>query len=331
LGEATLQFARTIHRLLEFKPEEGGYFARNAENPIYADMIVIDEASMLDLSLFHHLLKATHVKTHLLIVGDPDQLPSVGAGDVLHDLIRSGKFPVTRLDHIFRQAEGSSIITNAHLINAGKMPTLDMKPDWVFVEAPNPLAVQFQIVDLVCNKLPAKGFDPVHQVQVLLPMYKGDAGVNELNQLLRARLNPPKGGVERKFRTGDKVMQLKNNYQLDVFNGDTGFVQEWDADEGKLMVEIDGRRVGYESSAMDQLTLAYACTIHKSQGSEYPVVIVGMTSAHYIMLKRNLLYTGITRGRQVVILVGDKRAIGMAVSHADTAKRYTRLVSRLNG
>jgi exodeoxyribonuclease V alpha subunit len=330
LAEATKQSASTIHRLLEFNPL--GFFAKCEENPINADVIIVDEMSMVDMSLFHFLLKAVPISTHLLMVGDADQLPSVGAGDVLHELIRSQQFPVTTLTNIFRQGKNSHIVSNAHEINAGHMPDLIPFPDWLYIEANDQESIQRAIVEAVCNQLPKAGYSPTKDVQVLLPMYKTEAGVNKLNMMLRERLNPMKAGeVERKFRAGDKVMQLKNNYQLGVFNGDMGYVADIRLSDDVMVIDMDGHSVEYPLGGLDQLTLAYACTIHKSQGSEYPVVVMGLSSSHYIMLKRNLIYTGITRGKQLVILVGDKAAIQTAVKRAETAKRYTLLSNRLKG
>ncbi len=329
LAEATKQPASTIHRLLGYKYDPaGGYFEYDENHPLGVDMVVIDEASMLDLSLFRSLLVALKPGTHLLLVGDVDQLPSVGAGDVLRDMIRSQRFPVTTLKVIFRQGKDSRIVSNAHRINQGQMPDLTNTPDFIFAEADNPTAMQATIVDLVCNQLPKAGCSPVKDVQVLSPMYKGEAGVNVLNQVLRERLNP--GKAERKFKAGDKVMQLVNNYELEVFNGDVGFVRDYDKEDKTTKIEMDdGRVVLYPSKYIEQLTLAYACTVHKSQGSEYPIVVLVVSNAHYIMLKRNLIYTGITRGKKLVVVVGEKRAIQMAVHRADDSKRFTSLVDRL--
>ncbi|HML21837.1 MAG TPA: ATP-dependent RecD-like DNA helicase [Aggregatilinea sp.] len=332
LGEATKRSASTIHRLLEFDPVMWS-FKRDEHDPIHDDMFIVDESSMIDVSLFNHLLAAIPEDAHLLLVGDADQLPSVGAGDVLRDIIKSGAFPVVRLNKIFRQAETSKIVSNAHRINQGQAPTLDAAPDWLYVEANGQEQIQAAIVKLVGDLLPSKGIPVLSDVQVLAPMYRGAAGVNDLNRLIRDRLNPAKASdkADRKFRAGDRVLQLKNNYELEVFNGDMGTVRMFDPDNKILVVEMDGRMVEYPSTDFDQLTLAYACTIHKSQGSEYPVVIIPVTMGHYVMLRRNLIYTGITRGKKLVILVGEKKAIHTAVSRVDASNRFTRLADRLKG
>lgn len=332
LSEATDQPAATIHRLLEFGPDYTGVFMfqRHELNPLHAGMIIVDEASMLDTLLTHSLLKAIENGAHILFVGDVDQLPSVGAGNVLNDIIQSEQFPVARLSTIFRQAQQSQIVTNAHKINQGHRPDLTIAPDFLHVEIGETGRIGPQIVNIVCDKLAARGYDPANDVQVLAPMYRGDAGVNTLNQLLRARLNPPKlGKPERKFRPGDKVMQLRNDYGKGVHNGDVGFVEHIDKGDEKLYVRIDGRRVEYSFSDLNDLTLAYCCTVHKSQGSEYPVVVMVVSNAHYIMLRRNLLYTGITRGKRLVITVGTKKAIGIATNRADDSKRWTGLTEFL--
>ena len=334
LAEATGREAKTIHRLLEFKPAEG--FARNEANQLDADLIIIDETSMLDLVLANNLLKAVGSDTHLLLVGDVDQLPSVGAGDVLRDLIGSGVTAVVRLETIFRQAAGSLIIRNAHRINQGQMPDTD--PDasdfFLFVKE-DPEEVAALIVDIVKNRVPTKfGFDPFEDIQVLAPMYNGQAGVTKLNQQLQEALNPPGrqafkqlGG--RVFRVGDKVMQTTNDYDKSVYNGDIGRITAIDQVNQTMTVNIDGAPIVYSFLDADDLIHAYAISVHKSQGSEYPCVVMPVVTQHYLMLQRNLLYTGLTRARKVAILVGTRKAVAMAVKNNRVAHRYTALGVRL--
>ncbi len=334
LTEATGREAKTIHRLLEFKPGEG--FGRNENNPIDADLIVIDEASMLDLILAYNLLKAIDSASHLLLVGDVDQLPSVGAGDVLRDLIASDVAAVIRLEVIFRQAAGSLIIRNAHRINQGHMPETspDAQDFFLFVKDDAAETADL-LVDVVARRAPAKfGLDPFDDIQVLAPMYSGQAGVSRLNQLLQETLNPPGRKPERRlggrtFRVGDKVMQTVNNYDKSVYNGDIGRVTAIDVIEQTLTVNIDGSPVVYDFLEADELIHAYAVSVHKSQGSEYPCVVMPMVVQHYMMLQRNLLYTAITRARKLVILVGTRRAIQIAVRTNPVAQRHTALDWRL--
>jgi exodeoxyribonuclease V alpha subunit len=336
LAEATGCEAKTIHRLLEFKPAEG--FARNASRPLDADMIIIDETSMLDLVLANHLLKAIGSDSHLLLVGDVDQLPSVGAGDVLRDLIASGVTAVVRLETIFRQAAGSLIIRNAHRINQGQMPETDPKAtDFFLFVKDDPQEVADLIVDIVKNRAPLKfGFDPVDDIQVLAPMYNGQAGVTRLNQALQEALNPPGrkpykqlGG--RVFRVGDKVMQTTNDYNKNVYNGDIGRITAMDVVNQTITVSVDGAPVVYSFLEADDLIHAYAVSVHKSQGSEYPCVVMPVVTQHYLMLQRNLLYTGLTRARKVAILVGTRKAVAMAVKNNRVAQRHTALDLRLKG
>ncbi|NPV67795.1 MAG: ATP-dependent RecD-like DNA helicase [Anaerolineae bacterium] len=334
LSETTGQPAQTIHRLLGYSPAEG--FAYNEENPLDADMIIVDEASMIDLPLFYHLLKAIAPETHLLLVGDADQLPSVGAGDVLRDLIRSGAIPVTRLETIFRQVGGSLIIRNAHRINHGEQPdTRNEGEDFFFFGAEDPETAAALVVDIVRNRLPERfGFDPLEDVQVLAPMHRGLAGVAALNQALQEALNPRGRPAERwimgrLFRAGDKVMQVRNNYDKEVFNGDIGRVQAIDFDEQSLIVRMEDRLVTYDWSECDELVHAYAISVHKSQGSEYPVVVMPILTQHYMMLQRNLLYTAVTRARRMVVLVGTRKAIAIAVRNGHIAQRYSALAWRL--
>jgi exodeoxyribonuclease V alpha subunit len=334
LAEATGRPAKTIHRLLEFNPGEG--FGRDEDNPLDADVVVIDEASMLDLILTNHLLKAIDIDSHLVLVGDVDQLPSVGAGDVLRDLINSGVTAVVRLEIIFRQAAGSLIIRNAHRINQGLMPETpkDAGDFFLFVKQ-EPVEAAELLVDIVRNRVPHRfGLDPFDDVQVISPMYRGAAGVSNLNELLQQSLNPPGKKAERRlsgqvFRTGDKVMQTVNNYDKNVYNGDIGRITELDSLQQTMTVNIGGAPVYYDFLEMDELVHAYAISVHKSQGSEYPCVVMPVLTQHYLLLQRNLLYTAVTRARSLVILVGTRRAIAIAVKNNKVANRYTALDWRL--
>jgi exodeoxyribonuclease V alpha subunit len=335
LSEATGRPARTIHRLLEYSPVEG--FKHNDENPLDLDFLVVDEASMLDLLLTNNLLKAVQPGTRILFVGDVDQLPSVGAGDVLRDLIDSKVVPVTRLNTIFRQAAHSKIITNAHLINQGKFPDFSKtEGDFFLFPAEDAAAAADWIIQIVTERIPQKfGFDAVHDIQVMAPIYRGPAGVTVLNERLQEKLNPPANNrPERRlfgtvFRLGDKVMQTQNNYDKDVYNGDIGFIQSMDVIEQNLIVSFDGRSVTFDWSEADQLSLAYVISVHKAQGSEFPVVVMPIVTQHYTMLQRNLLYTAITRARKLCVLAGSRRAISMAVRNNKVAQRFTALEWRL--
>ncbi|HLO17475.1 MAG TPA: ATP-dependent RecD-like DNA helicase [Anaerolineales bacterium] len=335
LSEATGHPASTIHRLLEYSPVEG--FKHNADNPLDLDFLVVDEASMLDLLLTNNLLKALRPGTHVLFVGDVDQLPSVGAGDVLRDMISSNIAPVTRLTVIFRQAESSKIITNAHLINQGKFPIFSQgEGDFFLFPAEDATGAADWILAIVTERIPQKfGFHPIRDIQVLAPMYRGPAGVIALNERLQEKLNPPAGNKsERKlfgtiFRVGDKVMQTQNNYDKDVYNGDIGFIRSIDLIEQRLAVDFYGRSVTYDWSDVDELTLAYVVSVHKAQGSEFPVVVMPIVTQHYTMLQRNLLYTAITRASKLCVLAGSRRAIGMAVRNNKVAQRFTALDWRL--
>jgi exodeoxyribonuclease V alpha subunit len=335
LSESTGRPARTIHRLLGFKPGEG--FKYNPDNPLPLDFLVVDEVSMLDVVLANQLLKALPLGAHLLLVGDVDQLPSVGAGDVLRDVIDSEIAPVTRLSAIFRQARGSQIVNNAHRINHGEMPVFDAEStDFFLFPAATPEEASNWVQDLVCQRIPRRfGFHPRDQIQVLAPMYRGPAGVDALNLRLQAVLNPPQTGkIERNlfgqtFRVGDKLMQTENNYDKEVFNGDIGFIIDISPVDQNLAVDFDGRQVYYDWSEADQLVLAYAISVHKAQGSEFPAVVIPLVKQHYLMLQRNLLYTAITRARNLCVLVGDKRAIAIAVHNDQTLERYTALDVRL--
>ena len=342
LSQATGRPASTIHRLLGFSPREG--FKFGPDNPLPADFLVIDEASILDLHLAYQLFKAIQPGTHLLVVGDVDQLPSVGAGDVLRDLITSGLTPVKRLSEIFRQAAHSRIITNAHRINQGQMPLFPAREnardndgeDFFLFPAESAEEAADWVEEVVCSRIPQKfGFHPRDAIQVLTPIYRGPAGVNALNERLQKRLNPSEASKQEKslfgqlFRAGDKVMQIVNNYEKDVFNGDTGYLFAIDPIQHSLVIDFEGRAVTYDWSEADQLVLAYAVSVHKAQGAEYPAVVVPMVTQHYMMLQRNLLYTAVTRARRLCVLVGSRRAIGIAVHNNVVARRYSALDLRL--
>lgn len=336
LTETTGQEAKTLHRLLEFDPMSGG-FRRDPSHPLDLDLLVVDEASMVDISLMYHLARALPRKAALVLVGDVDQLPSVGPGRVLGDLIASKAVPVVWLTEIFRQAEQSWIVRAAHAINRGRLP--ESAPagqgDFYFVEAETPPAIMDKVLTLVRERIPARfGLDPLRDVQVLTPMNRGELGARALNERLQGILNPARevAEIERfgwKFRVGDKVMQTHNDYQKEVFNGDIGLIAEINEEDRDLIVSFDGRRVIYAFGELDELALAYALTIHKSQGSEYPAVVIPLHTQHYMMLQRNLLYTGITRGRKLVVVVGSRKALEMAVGRQDMSKRTSALCRRM--
>src|ERR1700674_3022586 len=337
LSEATGGVASTIHRLLEFNPKSRA-FDRNRERPLACDLLIVDEASMIDAVLAYHLLRAVPDDGRLVLVGDVDQLPSVGPGQVLADLIRSTAVEVVRLHAIFRQAERSLIVVNAHRVQSGQMPvleSLDKEGDFFFVERRNPEEALRTLVQLVTQRIPARfGLDPLEQIQVLTPMKRGLLGSANLNAVLRETLNPyglslTRGG--HTLRVGDKVMQVRNNYDLEVWNGDIGRITSIDEEEQRLQVAFDGREVAYELAAIDELALAYACSIHKAQGSEYPCVVIPLHTQHYVMLQRNLLYTGITRAKRLAVLVGETRALATAVANRRVLKRFSRLAERLAG
>jgi exodeoxyribonuclease V alpha subunit len=331
MNEATGFEAKTIHRLLEVDPRTGG-FRRDGENPLDCDLLIVDETSMVDVLLMHALLKAV-ANTALLVVGDVDQLPSVGPGQVLADMIASGALPVVRLTEVFRQAAKSQIIVNAHRINEGAFPDLrkpESESDFYFVEADDPEAAVPRIVDLVKTRIPRRfGLDPIRDIQVLCPMNRGGVGARSLNIELQAALNPAgERKVERfgwVFAAGDKVMQIENDYDKEVYNGDIGYIVDVDANEGELTASFDGRSVTYGFGELDTLVPAYAVTIHKSQGSEYPAVVIPVLTQHYAMLQRNLLYTGITRGKRLVVLVGQKKAVAIAVRNVSGRRRWSKL------
>ena len=334
LGEATGKSARTLHRLLEFSPQENG-FLRNAGEPLEATCVIVDEASMIDQQLLVALLRAIPLGTRLVFVGDADQLPSVGAGNVLADLLASGVLPSVRLTEIFRQARESRIVTNAHRILHGEplvaSDPLDEKADFFVVQAESPEKAIDLIGQLVATRIPTRfGFDPLDDVQVLAPMHKGLCGAQALNERLQSLLNPngevfTRGG--RTYRVGDKVMQIRNDYERDVFNGDIGRIEA--RSEKGLVIRFDERRVDYDGESLDSLVLAYACTVHKSQGSEYPAVVVPVLGEHWIMLQRNLLYTAVTRGKKLVVLVSQPRAVHRAVTNDQRQARCTQLARRL--
>jgi exodeoxyribonuclease V alpha subunit len=332
MTEATEMEAKTIHRLLEFDPKSFG-FKRDLENPLDCDLLVVDESSMVDVMLMQSLLKAVPDHAALLIVGDIDQLPSVGPGQVLADIIGSGAVPVVRLTEVFRQAAESKIITTAHAINAGRMPDLappEGAADFYFVPAADPEQAVSRIVDLVSKRIPFRfGFDPIRDIQVLCPMNRGGVGARSLNIELQAVLNPAgEKKVERfgwTFAPGDKVMQIENDYDKEVYNGDIGMIEDVDLIEGEVAVSFDGRTVSFVFGELDTLVPAYAATIHKSQGSEYPAVVIPVMTQHYAMLQRNLIYTGVTRGKKLVVLVGQKRAVAIAVKNISGRRRWSKL------
>jgi exodeoxyribonuclease V alpha subunit len=332
MTEATGFEARTIHRLLEVNPKTGG-FKRGEENPLDCDLLVVDEASMVDVPLMHALLRAVPDEAALLIVGDIDQLPSVGPGQVLADIIASGAVPIVRLTEVFRQAALSRIISNAHRINQGSMPDLSppgTESDFYFVRAESPETAADRIVELAKTRIPRRfGLDPIRDIQVLCPMNRGRGGARSLNVELQAALNPAgERKVERfgwTYALGDKVMQIENDYDKEVYNGDTGTVEDVNPDAGVIVVSFDGRSVAYRIGELDMLVPAYAATIHKSQGSEYPAVIIPVLTQHYVMLQRNLLYTGVTRGKRLVVLVGQKQAVAIAVKNASGRRRWSKL------
>ena len=333
LAESTGREATTIHRLLEFDPKGGG-FVRCKELPLECNLLVLDETSMIDVPLMAAVLKALPQTAALLIVGDVDQLPSVGPGQVLADLIESGQLPVARLTEIFRQASASRIIVNAHRVNAGTMPELaapEGDSDFYFVEAADANDAANKIVKVVADRITARfGLDPIRDVQVLCPMNRGAAGARALNLALQGALNAGESGtaLERfgfTYRVGDKVMQIENNYDRAVFNGDIGFIAKIDHDEGEVSIDIDGRTVLYPFGELDEIVLAYATTIHKSQGSEYPAIVIPVLTQHYPMLQRNLLYTGMTRGKRLVVLVGQRKAVAIAVRGTQGRRRWSKL------
>ena len=338
LSETTGIEARTIHRLLEVQPATGS-FGRNEGNPLDGDLLVVDETSMVDVTLMAHLLRALPPNGSLLLVGDIDQLPSVGPGMVLRHLIESKIVPVVRLTEVFRQAANSRIIINAHRINEGNMPEFSVKgneSDFFFIDRDDPEQIATMLVEMVKTRIPAKfRFDPIRDVQVLCPMNRGSLGVRELNLRLQNELNPARADqpmVEKfgwQFRLRDKVIQTENDYDKDVFNGDIGQIVKIDPIEKEVAIRFDQREVLYDYGELDEISLAYAITIHKSQGSEFPVVVTPLAMQHYMLLQRNLVYTGVTRGKKLVVLIGQRKALAMAVKNNKTENRFSGLLARL--
>jgi exodeoxyribonuclease V alpha subunit len=339
LAEATGLEASTLHRLLEFQPARGG-FQRNAANPLEGDVVVVDEVSMVDVPLMSRLLDALPYKARLILVGDADQLPSVGPGLVLGDIIRSRMIPVVHLTEIFRQAADSKIITSAHAINRGEMPDIletGKDSDFVFIDREEPEECAATLVSMIRDRLPKHlGVDPIEQIQVLAPMHRGSLGIKELNTQLQSALNPRNEYRDEYqvfgnlFRVGDKVIQTSNNYDKEIFNGDIGRLRSLDKEEKQAVVRFGKREIIYEFGELDELELAYAITIHKSQGSEFPVVVIPLAMQQYLLLQRNLLYTGVTRGKRMVVIIGQKKALGMAVRNDSIRHRHGGLLQRLS-
>lgn len=333
MTEATGMEAKTIHRLLEYNPMDG--YKRNDENPLDGDALIVDECSMIDILLFYNLMKAIPLKMRLILVGDIDQLPSVGAGNVLRDIIDSQQIPVVRLTRIFRQAQSSRIVMNAHAINAGQFPNIKngLDTDFFFISQEDADEIVKLIIGLVRDRLPKTYGYPSKEVQVLTPMQRGTVGAGNLNIELQNALNPTGPSLARggyTFRQGDKVMQIRNNYDKNVFNGDIGYITAVDITERTLSITFDNRVVEYDVTELDEIVLAYAVTIHKSQGSEFPVVVMPVTMKHFVMLQRNLIYTGITRAKKICVLVGTTKALAYAIKQNTVSKRNTKLKERLN-
>ena len=333
MTEATGLESKTIHRLLEFKPPNG--YEKNEDTPLEGDVLIVDEASMIDVILMNSLLKAIPPHMRLILVGDIDQLPSVGAGNVLRDMIDSGSIPVVRLTKIFRQAQSSRIVMNAHRINEGKFPDISngKTADFFFIEDKDPEHTAMQIVDLVKRRLPKAYQVPTSSIQVLTPMQRGVIGASNLNLMLQDAINPTEILLRRSgltYRQNDRVMQIKNNYEKEIFNGDIGSIQSVDLENRTLTVLFDNRLIIYDSTELDELTLAYATTIHKAQGSEYPIVVMPVLMSHYVMLQRNMIYTGITRAKKLLVLIGTQKALRYCVHNVTVTKRNTRLKERLS-
>lgn len=333
MSEATGMEAKTIHRLLEYNPQDG--YKRNEDTPLEGDALIVDECSMIDILLMYNLMKAIPADMRLVLVGDIDQLPSVGAGNVLRDIIESGRIPVIRLTRIFRQAQSSRIVMNAHNINKGTFPDISngKETDFFFLKQEDPELATQEIVKLVKDRLPKAYKLPVSDIQVLTPMQKGIIGATHLNTLLQQALNNSTSSLSRSgyvFKQGDRVMQIRNNYDKDVFNGDIGFVEKIDTEDRTLTVNFDHHPVEYDVSELDELTLAYATTIHKSQGSEYPIVVIPVMMSHFVMLQRNLIYTGITRSKKICVLIGQTKALHYAIRNLTVVNRNTKLKERLN-
>ena len=338
MQETTGQEAKTIHRLLDFSMQKGG-FQKNETAPLDCNALIIDEASMIDTQLMYYLLKAVPIQTTIILVGDVNQLPSVGPGHVLGDMIQSRQIPVVSLTEIFRQAKKSRIITNAHRINQGEFPIVDppespdVKTDFYFIEQEDPERVRQTIIELVAHRIPAHfGFEPVDDIQVLTPMHKGIVGAENLNSALQNALNPGEERVSRgssSFRIHDKVMQIKNNYDKLVFNGDIGRIEKVHSENQTVLISFDRRNILYDFSELNEVILAYAISVHKSQGSEYPAVVLPILTQHYILLQRNLIYTAVTRGKHLVVVVGTRKALHMGINNNKTRKRFTYLEQRL--
>ncbi|MBW1900833.1 MAG: ATP-dependent RecD-like DNA helicase [Deltaproteobacteria bacterium] len=334
--ETTGYEAKTIHRTLEYSFKKNG-FQKDEENPLDCDLLIVDEASMIDTTLMYYLLKPIPPGATLILVGDVNQLPSVGAGNVLKDIIASGAVPVVELTEIFRQAKESLIIVNAHQINSGLMPSLTpsgkMPDDFYFIEQEDPEEVLQIILELIKDRIPKRfGFDPVDDIQVLSPMHRGTVGAGNLNTELQNVLNPVEDGIvrgNRNFRIKDKVMQIRNNYEKEVFNGDLGRIKRIDTENQEVTITFDGQNVIYDFIDLDEIVLAYAVSVHKSQGSEYPAVVIPILTQHYMLLQRNLIYTAVTRGKKLVVMVGTKKALAIGVKNNNMGKRYTHLVHRL--
>ncbi|MBN2417895.1 MAG: ATP-dependent RecD-like DNA helicase, partial [Deltaproteobacteria bacterium] len=327
--------AKTIHRALEYTPNQGA-FRRNRENPLDTDILILDETSMIDTRLMNSLFEAVPDRAAVIMVGDVNQLPSVGAGNVLGDMIESGKIPFIKLNEIFRQAEGSNIILNAHRINMGLMPEQDNKnsqADFYFIEQEDPEKVLNIIIELVARRIPDRfGFDPFNEIQVISPMHKGIIGTENLNRALQDAINPAESKLVKgykSFRINDKVMQVKNNYEKDIYNGDIGRITDIDPENQLVNILFDQKINEYEYSEMDELMPAYAISVHKSQGSEYPAVILPLLMQHYVMLQRNLIYTAITRGKKLVVVTGSKKAFETGIKNDRISKRYTHLASMI--
>lgn len=334
MSEATGMEAKTIHRLLEFNPQDG--YKRNDDNPLEGDVLIVDECSMIDIILMYNLMKAIPVQMRLILVGDIDQLPSVGAGNVLRDIIDSGQVPVIRLTRIFRQAQSSRIVMSAHAINQGRYPDTSngKDTDFFFIRKDDPEQVAEEIVKLVKHRLPKAYNQPLSNIQVLTPMQRSVVGAGNLNMLLQQALNTSTLGISRggiNYKLGDRVMQIRNNYDKNVFNGDIGIIEKVNMEDCTLCIRFDGSLVEYEASELDEVTLAYATTIHKSQGSEYPIVVIPVLMTHFVMLQRNLIYTGITRAKKICVLIGQPKALAYAIRNLTVNKRNTKLKERLRG
>ena len=336
MEEATAHEAKTIHRMLKYMPRTG-HFEHDEENPLEHDIIILDEVSMIDVALMSHFLRAVPEEAVLILVGDTDQLPSVGPGNVLRDLIDSGSVPSRKLETIFRQKTGGWIVQNAHHINQGEfieVPKEGSASDFFFIETGEPEQVIQRVIELVADRIPKRfGFDPMQDIQVLTPMRKNQLGADNLNEILQETMNPGGPQVQRfgrKYREGDRVMQIRNNYDKDIYNGDIGRICAVDIDQQQVSVSFDGRRIDYDLAELDELVHAYACSIHKSQGCEYPVVVIALATQHYKLLQRNLLYTAITRGRQLACIVGSSKALRIAIRNNEIKLRRTGLRARLN-